>query len=89
MTSPSPWALQKRISTEMEGSEASKAFIRRRKSTVPVDRHMADSERVPESHPHGGLNHLHGVHLPGFLWQITLILGFLFALLNADAGSDH
>ena len=37
---PGPLALQ-RTSTEMESSEASKVFIRRKKSTVCVDRHTA------------------------------------------------
>ena len=32
---------------------------------------QADSER--ESRPRGGVNHLHGAFLPGFLWPIILL----------------
>ena len=72
--SASPWALQKRIFIKTEGSEASKAFIQRRKSAIPVDRHMGRlRERVPGSRPGSSINRLHGVHLPGFLWPIILI----------------
>ena len=37
-----PSALQKRISTKMESSEASKVFIKKKKSIVCVDRHMGE-----------------------------------------------
>ena len=40
---PGPLALQKRISIEMETSEASQVFLGG-KSTVHVDRHTTDSE---------------------------------------------
>ena len=46
---PGPLTLQKRLSTKMESSEASKVFIRRKKSTVCVDRHTSGlTGRVPE-----------------------------------------
>ena len=65
---PSPSALQKRISTQMESSEASDVFIKRKKSTVRVDRHTG------ESAPCGSLNHLHRAFLKGFLWASTVAL---------------
>ena len=36
--------MQKRISTKMKSSEASKVFIRKKESTVCVDGNTADSE---------------------------------------------
>ena len=60
---PGPLAFQKRISTKMESSEASKVFIRRKKSIIQVDRHMGKlKKQVPESPPHGH-----------FFWPIILI----------------
>ena len=41
---PGPLCLQKRISTKTESSEASKMFLRRKKSTVSVEDAWADSE---------------------------------------------
>ena len=35
-----PLALQKRISTKTESSEVGKVFMKRKKSTVHVDRHV-------------------------------------------------
>ena len=53
---PGPLALEKRISTKTESSEASKVLMERKKSTVCVDRHTGEfreRDRVTESHPHG------------------------------------
>ena len=66
--------LQKRISTKTESSEASKVFIKRKESTVRVNRHMGRLRgRVPELGPCGGLNRLDRAFLPVFLWPIILI----------------
>ena len=71
---PAPSALQNRISTKMESSEANKVFIKREKSTVCIDRHTGRLRgTVPELCPCGGLNHLHEAFLPVFLWPVTLI----------------
>ena len=43
---PGPLTLQKRISTKMESSEASKVFIEK-KSIVCVDRHMRRLRESP------------------------------------------
>lgn len=40
---------QKRIPTKMESTKTSKAFIRRRKSRIHVDRHIGGTQR--ESRP--------------------------------------
>ena len=57
---PGPSALQKRISTKTESSEANKAFIKRKKHTVRVDRHSGRLRgRVPELCLLGSLNHLY------------------------------
>ena len=49
-------------------------FIRRKKSTVRVDRQMGRLRgKVSEFHPHSGLNFIYGAFLPGFLWPIILI----------------
>ena len=54
---PGPSTLQKRISTKTESSEANKAFIKRKKHTVSVDRHSGRLRgRVPELCPRGSLN---------------------------------
>ena len=69
-----PWTLQKRISAKKESSEARKVFIRRKKSTVRVDRQMGRLRgKVSEFHPHSGLNYFYGAFLPRFLWRIILI----------------
>ena len=61
---PSPLALQKRSSTKMESSEASHVFIKRNRTTVPVDRHVGGlGERITEPPPCGSLNHLQGAFL--------------------------
>ena len=74
VTSPGFSALQKRIPTRMESSEASTVFIRRRKSAVCVDRQwQAQGETVAESHSHSSLDYFNGMFLPGFLWPIILI----------------
>ena len=55
----------------MESSE--QVFIRRKKSTAYVDRHMGGLRwRVAELHSHGSLNYFYGALL-GFLWPIVLI----------------
>ena len=39
-----------------------------------VDRHMGSLRgRVPESRPHGSLNHFYGTFLLVFLWAVILI----------------
>ena len=49
-------------------------FIRRKESTVCVDRHRKRLRgRVPETRYPGILNHLHGAFLLVFLWPIILI----------------
>ena len=49
-------------------------FIRRKRSTVHVDRHMVRLRgRVPESHPCGSLNYFYGIFLLDFRWPIILI----------------
>ena len=66
---PGSLALQKRISPRTESSEASKVFIKRKESTVRVNRHMGRLRgRVPELGPCGGLNRLDRAFLPVFLW---------------------
>ena len=56
----------------MESSEASKVFIRRKKSIIHVDRNMGRlKEQVPESHPHG--HFFYRAFLLGFFWPIILI----------------
>ena len=55
---------------QSQSSETIEVFIRRRKSKVLADRHMG---RLRESCSHGGLNHLCGAFLSGFLWPIILI----------------
>ena len=62
---PGPSPLQKRIPTKVESSETSKVFIKRKTSTVRVDRHLGRL-RVPELHPRGSLNYFYGVFLMGF-----------------------
>ena len=58
----------------MESNEVSKEFIKRKKRTVRVDRHMARLRgRAPESCPRGSLNHLFRTFLLGVLWPIVLI----------------
>ena len=42
-----PLALQKRIATKTENSEASKVFIRSKKSTLPEDRHRQTQRESP------------------------------------------
>ena len=64
---PGPLGLQKRISTKTESSEASKIFLRRKKSTVHVYR-----GRVPESCPGDSLSYFYVVFPLGFLWPIIL-----------------
>ena len=45
----------------MESSETSKVIIRRKRSTLCVDRHTGElTERVPDSQSHFSLNHLYG-----------------------------
>ena len=60
----------------MESSEASKMFIKRKKSAVGVDRHtgrLRDSPCVAKLHPRGRLNCFYGAFLLGFLWPVILI----------------
>ena len=64
---PGPSALQERILTKTESRETSIVFIKRKKSTVRVDRHTGRL-RVREWHPHGSSNYFYGAFLPGFLW---------------------
>ena len=69
-----PWPLscvEINFHKETESSEASKVFIRRKKSTVHVDGHTGRL-RERESRPRGSLNHFYGPFLPGFLWPIAL-----------------
>ena len=69
-----PLTLQKRNSTKKESSEASKVFIRRKKSTVRVDRQMGRLRgKVSEFHPHSCFNYFYGAFLPRFLWPNVLI----------------
>ena len=64
---PGPSAMQKRIPTKMESSEASTVFIKEEKSTVCVDRHMGRLRgRVPELRTCGSLKYFYEVFLPGF-----------------------
>ena len=54
--------------------KASKVFIKRKESTVRVNRHMGRLRgRAPELGPCGGLNRLDRAFLPVFLWPIILI----------------
>ena len=63
----------KRIPTEMESSETNKVLIRRKKRVQYIwTDTQTDSERVPESCPHGSLNHFYGAFLLVFLWWIIL-----------------
>ena len=65
--SPGPLAIQKRIPTKMDSGEISEVFVKRKKSTVRVDRHgltQGDSS---------SLIHFYGIFLQGFLWLIILI----------------
>ena len=48
--SSGPSALQKRISTKMESSEATKVFIWRKKSTVHVNRHTLKERYRQDTH---------------------------------------
>ena len=63
---------------QRQSSETIEEFIRRKKSKVLVDRHMG---RLRESCPHGGLNHLCGAFLSGFLWPVILICQILSSYL--------
>ena len=66
---PGHSALQRRISTETESREASQVCIRRKESTIRVDRRRG----VPEPRPRGGLSPFPGALLPGFLWPVILV----------------
>ena len=74
-----PLALQKRISTKMGSSEASKVFIKRKKEYIQytwIDTWAdweRERERVTGLHPHGSLIYFSGAFLPGSLWLIILI----------------
>ena len=67
--------MQKRISTKTESSEASKIFIRGKRSTARVERQTVDSERerIAESHLHGNWNCFYGSFLLDFLWPAIVI----------------
>ena len=56
---------------EMESSEASKVFIRKKKSTVHVGR-----QGLREWRPCASLNYFYGAFLLGFLWPIILLCWF-------------
>ena len=56
---------------EMESSEASKVFIRKKKSTVRVSRHTGWEWR-----PCGSLNYFYGAFLLGFLRPVILLCWF-------------
>ena len=63
--SPGPLAIQKRIPTKTDSSELSEVFAKRKKSTVPADRHTGElRERVAELHPGGSFNYFSDVFLP-------------------------
>ena len=69
-----PLALQKRILRKTKSSETCEVFIRRKKSTVCVDRHTGRfKQTVSESHPCSSLNYFYGIFLPGFVWPGILI----------------
>ena len=73
---PGPSTLQKRFSTKTESSEASEVFIKRKKSTVCVDRHMG---RLRGTLPDLlsctlSLKYFYGAFLPVSFWPIILIL---------------
>ena len=66
-----PWTVscvERHFHIEMESSEASVVFIRRK--TVPVARHTGGPR---ESCPCGSLNHFYAAFLPGFLQPIILL----------------
>ena len=70
---PGPSGLQKRLSTKTGHSEPSKMFLRRKNSTVLVDRHMGRFRgQVPELRPSGSLSYFYVIFPPGFLWPIIL-----------------
>ena len=65
-----PSALQKIISTKVEGSEAGKVFIRRKRVQYMWRGIHVDSEREKESHTNGSLNHFYEAFLLSFLCPI-------------------
>lgn len=66
---PGHSALQRRMFTETESREASQVCIRRKDSTVRVDRRRG----VPKPRPRGGLSPFPGALLPGFLRPVILV----------------
>jgi len=71
---PGPSSLQKRISTKTESSEASKVFVKRKKSMIHGDKHMDRLRgKIPELSPRGSLNNYVGEFFLIFLWPIILI----------------
>ena len=82
---PDPSSLQKRISTKTESSEASKVFVKRKKSMIHGDKHMDRLRgKIPELSPRGSLNNYvreffsdfplaNHFDLPGsqFIWYIS------------------
>ena len=63
--SPGPLAIQKRIPTKTDSGEISEVFVKRKKSTVHVDRHTGElRERVAELHPCGSFNYFSDIFLP-------------------------
>ena len=63
--SPGPSAIQKRIPTKTDSSEISEVFVKRKKSTVHVDRHTGElRERVSELHPWGSFSYFSDIFLP-------------------------
>ena len=68
-----PSALQKRIFTKMESSEASIYWEGKKCSTRGQTHRRTQRQRVTESHPCGNLNSFYGTFLLGFLWPSVLI----------------
>ena len=63
--SPGPLAIQKRIPTKTDSGEISEVFVKRKKSTVHVDRHTGElRERVAGLHPCGSFNYFSDIFLP-------------------------
>ena len=90
---PGPSTLQKRISTKMESREASKVFIRRKKSTVCVtDRHTSGLRgRVPELLSHALM--AVWITFMGHFFQLSFGQSFWFVWFTAHiwyiSGSSH